>query len=132
MQIGVLAQKSGISRDAIRFYEKMGLIQSHRQDNGYRHYGRMEQELIGFIKLAQDMGLSLAEIQGILPMVRGAGVPTEQVVQFVTERVAQIDARMASLQALKDRLTGLLAGGACPIQLACEMDHTSASDTVVG
>lgn len=120
MQIGALAKKSGISRDAIRFYEKIGLIHSQRQDNGYRSYAPVEQELLGFIKSAQEMGLTLAEIQTILPMVRGAGVPTEQVEQFVTQRIAQIDARMASLQGLKDRLTGLLAGAACPIRLACE------------
>lgn len=121
MQIGALAKKSGVSRDAIRFYEKMGLIHSQRQDNGYRSYAPVEQELIGFIKSAQEMGLTLAEIQRILPLVRDAdGVPTELVQLFVTERIAQIDARMASLQALKDRLTGLLGGAACPIRLACE------------
>jgi len=38
MQIGELAERSGLSRDTLRFYEKRGLIASLRRPNGYRHY----------------------------------------------------------------------------------------------
>ncbi len=118
MQIGALADKVGISRDAIRFYEKLGLIHSQRLGNGYRSYGSVEQEVLDFIKAAQELGLTLSEIQRILPMVRGDGVPTELMQQYVAERIAHIDARMTALAQLKARLIGIRDQAPCPIQLA--------------
>jgi DNA-binding transcriptional MerR regulator len=123
MQIGALADKVGISRDAIRFYEKMGLVQSQRLANGYRSYGAVELEILDFIKTAQEMGLTLSQIQNILPMVRGEGVPSELVQLFLAERIRQIEERMAALQTMKDRLVGLRELAACPIQLARAADR---------
>lgn len=126
MRIGELAAQVGISRDAIRFYEKMGLIHSTRQDNGYRIYDQATKEQIIFIKSAQDFGLSLAEIQHILPLVLDDQLTSDAVHAFVAERVSMIDERIASLQTFKDRLAGLLRNKPeCPVKLAygCIKDH---------
>lgn len=126
MKIGELATQVGISRDAIRFYEKMGLIHSKRLSNGYRFYDHVAKEQIIFIKSAQDFGLSLAEIQNILPLVQGDALTLNEVQDFVTERVSMIDERIASLQVFKDRLATLLINKPeCPVKLAygCVKDH---------
>lgn len=126
MKIGELATQVGISRDAIRFYEKMGLIHSKRMSNGYRFYDHVAKERIIFIKSAQDFGLSLAEIQNILPLVQGDALTLNEVQDFVTERVSMIDERIASLQVFKDRLATLLNNKPeCPVKLAygCVKDH---------
>jgi MerR family copper efflux transcriptional regulator len=126
MKIGELATQVGISRDAIRFYEKMGLIHSKRLSNGYRVYDHTAKDQIIFIKSAQDHGLSLADIQNILPIVFGDALTTDAVQEFVTERVSMIDERIASLQVFKDRLVALPINKLeCPVKLAygCIKEH---------
>ena len=125
MKIGELAAAVGISREAIRFYEKMGLIQSQRQSNGYRHYDLATKEQIVFIKSAQNFGLSLAEIQKILPLIQGKQLSTQVVQNFVHKRLAMIDERIAALQAFKARFALLLSRSEHPTEMAysCSKDH---------
>ncbi len=75
MKIGQLAKKVGVSSDTVRFYERLGLVQARRRDNGYRDYGDEAAALLQFVKLAQELGFTLAEIRGIAPCWRRAGLP---------------------------------------------------------
>ena len=70
MNIGQLARACNVSTGTLRYYEKNGLINSPaRQLNGYRLYSEADVELIGFIRGAQALGFSLAEIREILPQL---------------------------------------------------------------
>ena len=64
MKIGDLAQQSGLSTKAIRYYEDIGVLPDpERSSNGYRSYDKGVVDRIGFIRDAQAAGLSLTEIQ---------------------------------------------------------------------
>jgi DNA-binding transcriptional MerR regulator len=64
LQIGQVAQKTGLSVDAIRFYEKPGLLpRTSRTQSGYRLYQEREIADLEFIQKAQRLGFSLAEIR---------------------------------------------------------------------
>ena len=65
--------------------------------------GRREQAL-RVLKLAQELGFSLAEIRGIAPLLTQGGLPPEQVRAFVQEKIAVIDRRIGELQDLRERL----------------------------
>ena len=57
MLIGELATASGLSREALRFYEQQGLIRARRLDNGYRDYPPEVVTLVQYIRTAQQLGL---------------------------------------------------------------------------
>jgi len=119
MLIGALAQAADISRDTIRFYEKLGLIRGQRQANGYKQYAAADLELINFVKLAQELGFSLAEIHRILPILKGGALAPDMVQAFVEEKMAIIDQRISTLQSLRERLATLTIGTECPLQRDC-------------
>ena len=75
MLIGELATASGLSREALRFYEQQGLIRARRLDNGYRDYPPEVVTLVQYIRTAQQLGFTLAEIGDRLPAIWDAAEP---------------------------------------------------------
>lgn len=104
MTIGNLAQATGISCDTLRFYEKRGLIRATRGSNGYRRYAPETVQLVGYIRTAQRLGFSLAEIGESLPALWNTENPDATVARLLTEKVGIIDARIAELEGLKKEL----------------------------
>lgn len=119
MLIGAVAQQVGISRDSIRFYEKTGLIQSHRRANGYKEYSAQMVDQLELIKLLQQLGFSLAEVAKMLPMMQQGQLPAVQVQAVIDEKISVIDQRIADLQQLKARLQTLPIGEHCPLRRDC-------------
>ena len=118
MKIGQIAGLTGTSPDALRFYEEKGLIDSTRSANGYRCYTPETVQLVGYIKMAQQLGFSLAEIGENLPMLWTA---TEEPVALLAEIFAQklqiLDQRIAQIQQLRSVLAER-AKQVCPLALA--------------
>ena len=69
MQIGELATATGLSRDTLRFYEKRGLLLSRRLANGYRDYPPEAVQWLCYLRAAQALGFTLAEIETGLPLL---------------------------------------------------------------
>ncbi|MET1079967.1 MAG: MerR family transcriptional regulator [Pseudomonas sp.] len=101
MRIGALATATGLSRDTLRFYEQRGLIDSTRSDNGYRQYAAATVELLGYIRTAQQLGFSLAEIHRHLPALRSCSGPSPAIATLLLEKLWVIDARLEALQQLR-------------------------------
>lgn len=120
MRIGQLAKRTGVSPDTLRFYERLDLLDGHRRDNGYRDYPDSAIDRVEFIKLAQALGFTLAEIRSIAPMLTGGTLPVEQVQAFIHDKLTLIDQRIATLQTLRHRLAHLPLGAACPMRRDCE------------
>jgi MerR family copper efflux transcriptional regulator len=114
MNIGAIARAAGASRDTLRFYEKRGLIRSTRGDNGYRRYGPETAQLVVYIRTAQKLGFSLADIGANMAAVADASDPDAAVAALLASKVAVIDARIAELQLLKDELLARLRQQ-CPL-----------------
>lgn len=62
MRIGELAAATGLSRDALRFYEGRGLLTARRRGNGYRDYPPEAVEWLCYLRTAQSLGFTLADI----------------------------------------------------------------------
>lgn len=114
MKIGELAALSGASRDALRLYEDRGLIQSRRMENGYRAYAPETAELVTYIRTAQRLGFSLAEIGESLPALWSARKPDQAVAELLAQKIGAIDQRIAELNALKRELVKRVAQ-TCPL-----------------
>jgi len=67
MRIGEVAKRTGVSVDALRFYEEKGLIKSQRSAKGYRWYATQTVDLVGYIKLAQQLGFPWRKWARICP-----------------------------------------------------------------
>ncbi len=115
MQIGDLASATGLSRDALRFYEQRGLIASTRTSAGYRLYAPETVQLVAYIRTAQRLGFSLAEIGDHLPELWNADEPSAAIAALLAEKVAMIDAKIGELAALKQALLDRVTER-CPLQ----------------
>ena len=115
MLIGELATASGLSREALRFYEQQGLIRARRLDNGYRDYPPEVVTLVQYIRTAQQLGFTLAEIGDRLPAIWDAAEPGPALAQVLAAKLREIDDRIAALQALRQTLAERVATD-CPLQ----------------
>ncbi|HET6379935.1 MAG TPA: heavy metal-responsive transcriptional regulator [candidate division Zixibacteria bacterium] len=110
MRIGELADRTGLAPSAVRYYEQLGLLpEPTRTASGYRSYGEEAVDRIAFIRSAQAVGLTLAEIRRILA-VRDAGeAPCRVVSGLIARRHADVRARIAELRSLERDLRQLRA-----------------------
>lgn len=99
MNIGELERRSGIGRHTVRYYEQLGLIVAHRQANNYRSYSDQTIVDLAFIQSAQSGGFSLAEIGDILAAKRGNTIDCAQGAVLVASKMAEIQAKITTLQA---------------------------------
>ncbi len=117
MRIGELSTASGLSRDALRYYERQGLLASVRGGNGYRHYDARAVAWLGYVRQAQALGFTLAEIRRDAALLDGS-LPSETAIRHALEaKLAQLDARIAALQDMHASLRARLADPTvCPMQ----------------
>lgn len=122
MQIGEIAEATGLSRDTLRFYEKRGLLRARRSANGYRDYPPEAVDLLRYIRLAQTLGFTLAEIEADLPLLAEpnatATATAPQLRSALERKLADIDQRINGLHLLRGELARRLGEDmqTCPLQ----------------
>jgi MerR family copper efflux transcriptional regulator len=117
MKIGELASATGLSRDTLRFYEKRGLLQPRRRDNGYRDYPLEAVQWLCYLRSAQQLGFTLAEIEAGMPLLESPGTSADALREALRRKLADIDASIAALAALRTELVRELdAPGSCPLR----------------
>ncbi len=110
--IGELARRTGVATSALRFYEQRGLIRSERTAGNQRRYPRATVRRVSVIRAAQRCGISLAEIASVLSRLPDDRTPTAADWQELsTAWRHSLDERIATLQGLRDRLTGCIGCG---------------------
>ncbi|MFJ3302705.1 MerR family transcriptional regulator [Streptomyces sp. NPDC086549] len=117
MRIGELAAQAGTTRDTIRFYEKIGLVAGQRLANGYRDFPPETVPWLHYVRTAQTLGFSLAEIARHGEELRDAPDSAAALSTLFEEKIHVIDARMAELAALRAEL-GERVGTGCPLRAA--------------
>jgi DNA-binding transcriptional MerR regulator len=129
MKIGILAEKTGVSRDTIRLYHKMGIVGNVTQPyeyNNYREYGEENVHRILLVKQMKNIGLTLKECSSMInALVDGELSPKERVV-FIQNKVREVTQKIKQLKQIKtflkehlnndcaytsDSLVGKLKGG---------------------
>ena len=97
--IGDVAARGGIGPEAVRFYERRGLLpRPHRAPNGYRIYSEEHLARIDFIKRAQSLGLSLDEIRDVIELRGHADNACQHVEELLEAKVQKVDEQIANLQ----------------------------------
>ena len=119
MLIGELAKQAQLSRDTIRFYEKMQLIHSITRNNGYKDYPEQTLQQLLLIRTAKNLGFSLGEIQQILEMTAQDEIPAIQVQGIFQEKLNMIDEKIAQLHQIRTMLSRFTQGEACQLRKDC-------------
>lgn len=110
--IGALARRSGVAASALRYYEEQGLIHGARSAGGQRRYPRAVLRRVAFIRVAQSLGLSLAEVQAALAGLPDGRTPTPaDWARLSRSWRPLLDARIAALERLRDRLDACIGCG---------------------
>lgn len=110
LKIGEVSKLSGIGIEALRFYEKSGLLdRPGRTYSGYRLYDERVLERLAFIKQAQILGFTLDEIKQLIEHKRNGENPCVEVREVVRTRLAELNERIEQMIRYRDELTAALA-----------------------
>lgn len=131
-RVGELARRSGVGAKTLRYYDEVGLLPpAGRSDGGYRLYDHSSVARLDFIRKAQQLGLSLAEIGGILRLRDGGLEPCAHVAALLDEQIARADRAQSQLEEFTRELRRLRGaarrtgkGGAAVCQI---IEHKAAS-----
>ena len=109
MRIGDVATATGLDPQAIRFYERKGLLPPPgRSPNGYRVYDASTITRLEFIRAGQGAGLTLAEIATIVALRDDGDTPCAHVRALLTTKLADVRTRQRQLHALETELETLI------------------------
>ncbi|WP_432838874.1 heavy metal-responsive transcriptional regulator [Dactylosporangium sp. CA-092794] len=118
MTVTALARLSGFSSDAVRYYERVGLLPPPpRTSAGYRHYGADALDRLLFIQGAQRLGLRLREIRELLGVRDSGACPCGDAAVLLRQRKAEVDTeieRLSQLQATLQQMVSQLPSPNCP------------------
>ncbi|MDT5042782.1 MAG: MerR family transcriptional regulator, redox-sensitive transcriptional activator SoxR [Actinoplanes sp.] len=112
LTIGDMAARSGVAQSALRFYEREGLIHATRTGGNQRRYERAELRRVAFIRVSQQVGISLDEIREALRSLPENRAPTRADWARLSARWRKrLDERIALMEGLRDQLTGCIGCG---------------------
>ncbi len=121
LTIGGLSRRTGVAPSALRFYEAEGLIHAARSEGGQRRYARDTIRRVSFIRIAQQVGLSLEEIGQALSSLPDRRTPNRRDWERLSRSWRpRVDAQIALLERLRDRLHGCIGCG-CLSLTACRL-----------
>ncbi len=112
LTIGDLARRTGLSVSAIRFYDSRGLVAAVRSSGGQRRFERSAIRRLSFALIAQQMGLTLTEIEAELSSLPLSRTPTREDWQAISGRMRErLQARIVRMEQMRDRLDGCIGCG---------------------
>ena len=112
LTIGELARRTGMSVSAIRFYESRGLLRAVRTSGNQRRFLRSDIRRLSFALIAQQLGLTLSEIEAELSTLPQGRAPNPQDWQAISARIrGALQARIEMLQKTRDLLDGCIGCG---------------------
>jgi DNA-binding transcriptional MerR regulator len=133
LKIGEVSKLTGIGIEALRFYERSGLLGvPARTSSGYRVYDRTVLEQLDFIKRAQILGFTLDEIRQIINEKRAGQSPCTHVREIVRRRLDDLDERMREMKRHRNELAralknwdeaGDVEGHVCGLVEGTEIKH---------
>lgn len=112
LSIGDVAERTGLSVSAIRFYEEEGLVQPFRTETGQRRFDRSDIRRLSFVMISQTLGFTIAQIREALVKLPHHRTPTKADWAKISDRFkTDLDARIAQMQSLRERLDGCIGCG---------------------
>jgi MerR family transcriptional regulator, redox-sensitive transcriptional activator SoxR len=118
LTIGALSERTGVATSALRFYEAEGLLAATRSEGGQRRYTRDAIRRVSFIRVAQQVGLTLEEIRDALSSLPDGRTPNQRDWERLSNSWRpRLDAQIAMLERLRDRLDGCIGCGCLTLKV---------------
>ena len=109
MNIGTVAEKSGVPPKTIRYYESIGLVRpADRRPNGYRSYTLVDMGTLNFIKRARGLGFSVEEVRDLLDLWRDKSRKSAAVKALTTRHLEALDRKIEELKSMRKALADLV------------------------
>lgn len=137
LSIGELARRTSVKIPTIRFYEQIGLLPPPpRTEGGQRRFGQAEVDRLNFIRHSRALGFEVEDIRELLALASAPQASCHQADSIARNHLAEIERRIASLEALKLELTRMIAqcgrGRVCDCRIIealanhslCATEHT--------
>lgn len=131
MNIGDVANRSGLPAKTIRYYEDIGLVKPLRSTNGYRTFRESDVHKLAFLGRARALGFNIEDCRSLIRLYEDTDRESAEVKQIAEEHLARIDAKITELTEMRATLTTLVTSCAgdhrpdCPIlaDLAAEQEE---------
>jgi MerR family transcriptional regulator, redox-sensitive transcriptional activator SoxR len=112
LTIGQLSERSGVSQSALRFYERKGLISAERSSGNQRRYPAVTLRRVALVQAGKTAGIPLERIRAALDTLPAERSPTKRDWERLSRSWREeLDERIATLQAIRGRLTGCIGCG---------------------
>lgn len=108
MNIGDVADRSGLSAKTIRYYDDIGLIRPQRGPNGYRAFGEREVHELVFLARARSLGFTIEACRALLALYHDRGRASADVKELAQRHLAEIDRKIAELDGMRGALGHLV------------------------
>lgn len=112
MKIHEVAQLTGLTLPALRFYEREGLLATHhvrREANNYRDYCQEAVEFLQMLKKFQAAGFTLAEFKALIQANRAEALSLPKIVELLHQKIKEIASKQAELEQVQTYLAQMLA-----------------------
>ncbi len=130
--IGELAARTGVATSALRYYERLGLIHAVRTSGNQRRFPRAEVRRVSFIRIAQQVGLSLEEIRQALATLPENRTPNKQDWKRLSRSWRRrLEDQIALLERLRDKLTSCIGCGCLSLK-TCTLSNPDDEMAVLG
>jgi MerR family transcriptional regulator, mercuric resistance operon regulatory protein len=128
MTIGRLARAAGVNVETIRYYQRRGLLgEPHKPPGGHRRYPMLVVGQIAFVRRAQQLGFSLAEVKALMQFSDGKSLRETRAI--AQKKHENLELHIAQLNKMRRRLKTLIGrslkmkSGPCPIITALNTDE---------
>jgi MerR family transcriptional regulator, copper efflux regulator len=108
MNIGDVAETSGLPAKTIRYYEDIGLVRPSRSRNGYRDFSEADAHKLAFLSRARSLGFSIGECRTLLSLYEDHDRASADVKRIATGHMERIEEKIAELQILRRTLEDLI------------------------
>jgi MerR family transcriptional regulator, redox-sensitive transcriptional activator SoxR len=116
LTVGQVAERSGVSVSALHFYERQRLITSRRTAGNQRRYRRDVLRRVALIRVAQRVGIPLADVRAALDTLPGGRTPTRaDWVRLSRHWQAELDERIRRLTQLREAFADCIGCGCLSI-----------------
>ncbi|MBI2226129.1 MAG: Cu(I)-responsive transcriptional regulator [Betaproteobacteria bacterium] len=109
MNIGTVAEKSGVPPKTIRYYESIGLIRpADRRPNGYRNYSLTDMRTLNFVKRARSLGFSVEEVRDLIDLWRNRKRTSVAVKALATRHLEALERKIQELESMRKAVADLV------------------------
>ena len=104
LTIGEVARRAGVRPSALRYYEEVGVLPAAERQGGQRRYDEAILARLAVVRLAQEVGFSVAEMRALVEGFDEVGVASERWQELASRKLTEVDALIARAQNMKQVL----------------------------